>query len=30
MYCRMAEHGKKQSVLQMHCSADVKKLEERK
>ncbi len=30
MYCRMAEQGKKESVLQMHCSAVAKELEERK
>ena len=30
MYCRIAEQGKKQSVLQMHCSAVAKELEERK
>ena len=30
VYCRMAEQGRNQSVLQMHCSAAAKELEERK
>jgi len=30
MYCRMAEQGKKESVLQMACSAVAKDLEVRK
>ena len=30
MYCRMAEQGRNQSVLQMHCSAAARELEEMK
>lgn len=30
VYCRMAEQGRSQSVLEMHCSAAAKELEERK